>query len=105
MTLNRLTSTTQSLPHDAVERPRQAPADSLRRVEAAEGLAGDRQRSLQQEIAEVDPNAVGPFKGRERILQEARQLASQLTLLSTNASGLRKLRALSLPRRRIDDKV
>jgi hypothetical protein len=105
MTLNRLASTTQSRPTDAGERVRQTPADRIRRVEAMEVIAGDRQRSLQQEIAEVDPNAVGPFRGGERILQETRVVATQLTLLGSNASGLLKLRALSLARRRIDDKA
>jgi hypothetical protein len=105
MTLNRLASTTQKQLHDVVERAHQAPVDKVRRVEAMEGIAGDRQRSLQQEIADVDPSAVGPFKGGERILQETKLVATQLALLGNNASGLIKLRALSLARQRIDDKA
>lgn len=105
MTLNRLVSTTQSQPPAAGERVRPASADGVRCVEAIESLAGDRPRSLQQEIAEVDLNAVGPFRGGERILQETKLVATQLVLLGTNTSGLLKLRALSLARRQIDDKA
>ena len=41
-------------------------------------IEGDRQRTLQQEIAEVDPGAVGDFHGQERVRQGARDVAAQL---------------------------
>lgn len=105
MKLSRLESTTQSHSPEAVERGRRQAAVRVRRVEAMEGAEGDRQRSLQQEIAEVDPRVLGPFAGAEQVLEDARQVAAELTLLGTNASGLLKLRALSIPAERIDDKA
>ncbi|MDP3538499.1 MAG: hypothetical protein Q8S26_07315 [Azonexus sp.] len=105
MKLNRLESTTQRHSQDAVERARQVTGESVRRVEALEGVEGDRQRSLQQELAEFDPRAIGPFEGGEHVMEDARQIAARITLLGTNASGLLKLKALSVPWSRIDDKV
>lgn len=105
MKLSRLESTTQSHSPDVVERSRQPAAERVRRVEAMAGAEGDRQRSLQQEIATVDPQAVGPFAGAEHVLEDARAVAAELTLLGTSASGLLKLRVLSIPVERIDDKA
>lgn len=105
MKLNRLESTTQSHSPEAVERGRRPVAERIRRVEAMEGIEGDRRRSLQQEIAEVDPRADGPFEGAAQILQDAREVAAELTLLGASANGLLKLRALSIPVERIDDKA
>jgi len=105
MKLSRLASTTQSHSPDAVERGRQLAGERVRRVEAMDGAEGDRQRSLQQEIAAVDPQACAPFAGADHVLADARAVAAQLTLLGTSASGLLKLRALSMPVERIDDKA
>jgi hypothetical protein len=105
MKLNRLESTTQHISHDAVERVEHVSAAGIRRVEAMEGIEGDRQRSLQQDMAEFDPKAIGPFEGSERALKDARQVAAQLTLLGNSANGLLKLRALSVARQRIDDEA
>ena len=105
MKLNRLASTTQQHSPDAIERARHVAGQSVRRVEALEGVEGDRQRSLQQEIAEFDVRAIGPFAGDERMLQGARQVAAELTLLGTNRNGLLKLQALSHACVRIDDKA
>ena len=105
MKLNRLESTTQHHSQDAIERGRHVADESVRRVEALEGIEGDRQRSLQQEIAEFDPRAIGPFQGSEHMLEDARQVAAELTLLGPNRSGLVKLQGLSLPCSRIDDKA
>lgn len=105
MKLSRLASTTQSHSQDAIERARHVAGESVRRVEALEGVEGDRQRSLQQEIADFDPRAIGSFEGEERMLQDARQVAAELALLGGNASGLVKLPAFSLPCSRIDDEV
>ena len=105
MKLSRLESTTQRHSQDAIERARHVAGESVRRVEALEGAEGDRQRSLQQEIADFDPRAIGPFEGDERMLQDARQVAAELALLGPQRSGLVKLEALSLPCSRIDDEV
>jgi len=105
MKLSRLASTTQPHSPDAIERVRHVAGESVRRVEALEGVEGDRQRSLQQELADFDPRAVGSFEGGEQILQDARQLAAELTLLGNSRKGLLKLQAISLPCSRIDDQA
>lgn len=105
MKLSRLESTTQHHSPDAIERARQVAGESVRRVAALEGVEGDRQRSLQQELAEFDTRAIASFEGGEHVLQDARQVAAELTLLGAKCSGLVKLQALSLPCSRIDDKV
>jgi len=105
MKLSRLESTTQSHSQDAIERARHVAGESVRRVEALEGVEGDRQRSLQQELADFDPRAIGSFERDERMLQDARQVAAELALLGSNVSGVVKLPALGLPCSRIDDEV
>ena len=105
MKLSRLESTTQRHSQDAIERARHVAGESVRRVEALEGAEGDRQRSLQQELADFDPRAIGSFERDERMLQDARQVAAELALLGSNVNGLVKLPALGLPCSRIDDKV
>lgn len=105
MKLGRLESTTQHHSADAVERAHLAASEPVRRVEAMEGVEGDRQRSIQQEISEVDPRAIGDFEGAEQVMKGAREVAAKLTMLGSNASGLVKLQALSRRYSRIDDKV
>ena len=105
MKLNRLDSTTQHHSQTALERVHHAASDDVRRVEAMEGVDSDRQRSLQQELAEVDPRALGPFCGSAHVLQDAREVAAQLTLLGGNVQGLVQLQALSLRYPRIDDEA
>ena len=105
MKLSRLESTTQHHSQDAIERARHVAGESVRRVEALEGVEGDRQRSLQQELADFDPRAIGSFEGSEHMLQDARRVAAELTLLGSNRNGLLKLQALSLHCSRIDDQA
>ena len=105
MKLNRLDSSSQHHSQTALERVRHTASDDVRRVEAMEGVDSDRQRSLQQEIAEVDPRALGAFCGSAHVLQDAREVAAQLTLLGGNAQGLLQLQALSLRYPRIDDEA
>lgn len=78
MKTSRLVSTTQQHSSDAAERALLAQAQSVRRVEAMENVNNDRERSLQQELAEVDPRSVGPYQGVERRRQEAVRIAGQL---------------------------
>jgi len=87
MKLDRLESTTQHPARESGERVRPA-AEQVRRVEALAGLEGDRQRSLQQEIAAVDPRALGPFAGSEQVLADAREVAAQLSQLGAAADEL-----------------
>ena len=78
MKLTRLSSTTQRTSRESSERVRPVDNEQVRRVEVMDGIEGDRQRTLQQEIAEVDPGAVGDFHGQERVRQGARDVAAQL---------------------------
>lgn len=105
MKLSRLASTTQRHSQDAIERARHVAGESVRRVGALEGVEGDRQRSLQQELADFDGRAIGTFEDGEHRLQDARQLAAELTLLGSKRNGLLKLQALSLHCSRIDDQA
>ena len=105
MKLNRLESTTRQHSPDAVKRARYLAGQSVRRVEALEGLEADRQRSLQQDLAEFDGRAIGPFEGEAQVFQGARQIAAQLILRGGNLNGLVRLQALSLPCSRIDDEA
>ena len=63
MKMSRLPSTTQQATPEAAERAALAQAGSVRRVEPMEGVVNERERSLQQDMAEVDPRAVGPYQG------------------------------------------
>ena len=84
-----------------------APADDLRvlRVEALDSTSPDRQRTLQQEMFEIEPNAVAQFHGNERILEDARALAAELSAVPGSLSRLVKAdhRTVCLPH--IDDAV
>ena len=88
MTLTRVTTTHRALTREAAERARDAVHEPVRRVEALEGVEADRQRSLQQELDEVQAKATGPFEGEEQILQNARDVAEKLTQLGPEAADL-----------------
>ncbi len=104
MTLSRLISTTQQPTADAVARARAAVDAPVCRVEAMEAVSADRERSLQQELAEVDPRALGPFAGGERILEDARQVAASLSGLDNPANLLKAGAAGPWPRH-VDDEA
>ena len=57
---------------------------------AMEGVEGDRQRSLRQEIAEIEPAAIAPFEGQAQVLREAGEAAAQLLALGAAADDLIK---------------
>ena len=78
MKMSRLPSTTQQASPEAAERAALAQAGTVRRVEPMEGVVNERERSQQQDMAEVDPRAVGPYQGVERRRQQADQLARQI---------------------------
>lgn len=90
MKLTPLSSTMQRPTRESSERLRPLDNEPVRRVEVMEGIEGDRQRSLMQEIAEVDPGAVGDFHGQERVLQEAREVAAQLLEMDVGTESLIK---------------
>ena len=79
MKMTHLASTTQRPSTEGVERARQSATSQVRRVESAEGMSGDRERSLQQEMAEVPAELTAEFAGGELIQEEAHALAERLT--------------------------
>lgn len=88
MKLNRLSTTGRTLTREAAERARAAADVPIRRVEALEGTESDRQRSLQQELDEIQAKAVGPFEGEEQVLQSARDVAGKLARLGPDAAAV-----------------
>ena len=105
MKLHRLSSTTQRISQESVDRVRQAAGEGVRRVEMMEGIEGDRQRSLRQELAEIDPNAIGEFNGSEQLLQEAREVASKLAELGDSVDDLLKSSVVARKLYGVDDKA
>ncbi|MDD2884932.1 MAG: hypothetical protein PHT48_07825 [Dechloromonas sp.] len=104
MKLARLEATTQTHSADAVARAHAAVDAPVRRVEAMEAVAIDRERSLQQELAEVDPRALGPFAGGERVLADARQVAASLSHLA-DAGALLKTATQAVWPPHVDDEA
>ncbi|MBL8430411.1 MAG: hypothetical protein JNJ95_11045 [Dechloromonas sp.] len=90
MKLTSLSSTTQQPTRVSSERVRPLDNERIRRVEVMEGIEGDRQRSLMQEIAEIEPAAVGDFHGEERVMQGAREVAAQLLEMDVGTDSLIK---------------
>ncbi len=88
MSLDRIPSTAQKPSLVTVARARHDSASAIRQVEALEGVDADRERSLQQELAEIEAKAVGPFEGEERIQQDARKFARQISELGPKAVRL-----------------
>ena len=84
MKLERLASTTETLSSEARERARVAASE--RRVEAMEGVEGDRQRSLRQEIDSVEQLAIGEFAGQAQPLESARRVADQLRVVCSGGA-------------------
>lgn len=105
MKLSRLEATTQRQSSAASQRVGHAAEENVRRVEAMEGVEGDRQRSLQQELLDFDARAIASFAGCEHVLQDARRVAAELILLGSNRNGLLKLQALSHSFLKIDDEA
>jgi hypothetical protein len=90
MKLTRLSSTTQRPTRESSERVRPVNDERIRRVELMEGIEGDRQRTLLQEIAEIDPGAIGGFHGEEHVQKEARDVAAQLLEMDFGTDSLIK---------------
>ena len=96
MKLPSLASTTQRPTRESVERVHQVAHERIRRVESMEGIEGDRQRSLRQELDEIEPAAMATFEGQAEILREASSEAAQLLTLGAAADDL--IKADDLPR-------
>lgn len=90
MKTSRLTSTTQQTTPEASERSARAQANSVRRVEPMEGANNNNERSLQQDLAEIDPRVVGPYQGEERRRRDVHRLAEQM--LDSKQQALRLFR-------------
>ena len=103
MKLDRLARTTQRPPSESTERRAPVVSERISPVEALDGVASDRGRSLQQELAEIDPGAIGDFHGAEQVMQGAREVASQLSAMGAAVDGLIKPSGLKMGLRGIDD--
>ena len=68
-------------------------------------MEGDRQRSLHQEMAEFDVNALGPFRGSERVMLDTRKLAAQLSSLGAAADELIKVAPAMAGLCKVDDEA
>ena len=98
-------STTQTLSPESRERARHVADETVLRVGAMEGVEGDRQRSLQQEISDFDQKAVGAFDGGELILAAAHDVATQLSTLGNAANSLVKTPDMRMLQTGIDAKA
>jgi hypothetical protein len=105
MKLKRLDSTTQYRSPESVERARRSSAVEVRRVESAEGLDGERQRSLQQEVADFPANIPDHFEGGQRILLDVQALAAELVARGADSHSLIKLASAASSFYQLDDKV
>jgi len=105
MKLNRLDSTTQHHFAGSAERVPHGVDEKVRRVEAAGGLEGDRQRSLQQEVAEFAGTSLPPLEDGEQILSRAREVAAQLTSLGAGAEALLRETVVMGSLGKVDDKA
>ena len=105
MKLDRLSSTTQTLSPESRERAPHAADETVLRVGAMEGVEGDRQRSLQQEISDFDQKAVGAFDGGELILAAAHDVATQLSTLGNAANSLVKTPDMRMLQTGVDAKA
>jgi len=103
MKLDRLVSTTKRPSADSIERARHVAGERVRRVEAQEGVEGDRERSLQQELAEIEAGAIGAFHGGERVLQGARDVATQLAAMGASVDSLIKTSQIKSSIKGVDD--
>lgn len=100
MKLDRLASTTESLGQEAREQARTPLADV--RVAACEPIDGDRQRSVQQEIASLEAAALASDAGRQRQQQRAHRLAGRLLIVgSAGGRALWRLGALATSAQRL----
>ena len=105
MTLSRLVSTTHQFPQDSVERGREASRQSIRRVEPIEPVINGRERSLMQELAEVDPRLSLPFAGGAKIQSATKDIARALRELGDKAARLMSLGNAKRIQNHVDDQV
>jgi len=103
MKLDRLASTTQRHSPESTERKARAVSERISPVEALDGVESDRGRSLQQELAEIDPAAIGAFHGADQVKLGARKVAEQLAAMGTAVDSLIKPSGLKMGIRGIDD--
>ena len=86
-------------PLSPVSRPRsttpaherqEAHALAVQALDAIDDIDPDRRRSLQEEISLVEPNVLGPFHGEGKVLEAAREVASELLNAATHSAHLIK---------------
>ena len=105
MTLSRLASTTQQHSPESVERARVSSRRAVRQVDPVERATNEKERSLLQELAAIDPRLSQPFSGDAKIQRDTRELASKLRKLDKRSCRLILLDAPVAIRKRVDDQV
>ncbi len=105
MKLARLESTRLPSLHE-LHGPLRQPADlQIAPVDAAEGAAPDRQRSLQQEVAEIEAEALADFHGEALIMADAKALAEQLAHSETPLADLIRTESLRKQPHGVDEEA
>lgn len=78
MKLSSLDTASRSTLPASVERSGHVQPEQIQKVEAGESVNPDRQRSLQQELAQIEPEALAEFEGGALILRDAHDLARRI---------------------------
>lgn len=105
MKLNRLPSVSTPLTPEAAARARATAVASRWHVGAAEGAEADRRRSLQQELEEIQAQAIDEFEGQEQVLQNAQEMAQKLAALGADAASLVRGEGMPANWHAIDDEA
>lgn len=109
MKLGRLVSETAFSGREGLQVATPATALALHPVAAGEGLGGDRERSLQEEIAAIEALAIGEFEGqdkaREAAQEDAHEVAAQIAGLGEQAGKLLSPQGLATHWNALDDRA
>lgn len=88
MKSGRLESTTDRYVRPALERSPEVGELDVRRVEALSAIEGDRQRSVRQEMREVDPQDRGALAGIQGGHPDVREVVEQVAGLPPDKRAL-----------------
>jgi hypothetical protein len=106
MKINRLTST-KPLPKPdalAVHHP-VAVEKAVGPVDVLADTDADRRRSRQQDLEEMEAQAMGPFEGQEQVRQSAHELLERLIRLGPAANNLVRTDRLPIRWHIVDDEA
>lgn len=106
MKISRLTSTRPLPgPNTPATRQRVAARESVAPVDTTADTDADRRRSRQQDLEEMEPQAMAPFVGREQMRQSVHELAKRLANLGPGGVELLVADTSLLRRHAIDTKA